>query len=244
MKTSNKILLISAIALIVVLSFLSFSKQSQKPNQRNKEGIVSEIRISLNNTQKATQTKTIELPPYGDINVNATANISIAKQAKYQTKVSGTKYDLKHLNMKVNNGVLIISQDTNNKSKGRVQNLHITLQTPKLKTLTQQGVGNIEIQGPFKLSTVDTKNTGNVRIKGITNPNFQLKSANTGNTDISDINSNNCDITIHGVGNVTVSGNCTSARLTSHSLGNLDASGLKSQNLEIQKHGMGNIIRP
>ena len=243
-KTSNKILLTSAIALIILLSFLSSSLQPQKPSNKKLENFLSEVRIIIKKNKEPTQTKTIELAPYTDIDINTTANISIGKEEKYQTKVSGTKYDLKHLKMKVNNGVLIINNDTNYASKVQVQKLHIKLQTPNLKTLKQQGVGNIDIQGPFKLSTVDTKNTGNMTIKGITSPNFQLKSANTGNTDISGINSNNCDITIHGVGNVTVSGSCTSARLTSHSFGNLDASNLKAQKLDIQKQGVGNIIRP
>lgn len=177
------------------------------------------------NAQSRKATDQFEVTEFSIIESSVVANIQIRQSPTANVIAEGDEELLNLLDVRMDNDKLILDMDERNikKNKKRSHKLLISISTPTLTKLDNQGVGNIKIEGTF------------------TTPTLSVTSEGVGNLKADNLEAGTLYIASEGVGNITLQGKSDKVDIHSEGVGNVNASKLIARNATVTSEGVGNV---
>lgn len=173
----------------------------------------------------AVITKKYSIDSFNAITSNMIGQLRIVSGSDHKVEANGTFETVSLLRITCQAGVLDIEIDKEKLTTKLLKNsrLTVTVTTPTLTQVSNQGVSNLTIGGDFNCDhlTIESKGVGNI----------QAESLNTKR------------LTIHseGVGNVKVKGSSEWAAYDSKGVGNIEAKELQTKESVVYQKGIGSI---
>lgn len=176
--------------------------------------------------QQQVSSKTFRVPAFNAIKSDAVANIHLRQGSTISVRVEGDKELMNRLDLHVRNGKLMIDMDNGNFFKrfriGRKKlNMYIT--TPDLTSLETEGVGNITMEGNFRV------------------PSLRIISDGVGNITAEHLNCGDITVDSDGVGNITLNGKAENVAISSDGVGNVNTEKLLASEAQVNSSGVGNV---
>lgn len=175
--------------------------------------------------QSRQATDQFEVTEFTAIESSVIANIHIKQSPTVSVTAEGSERLLNILDVRMENDKLILTMEDKRLKKNKNNNdkLQIFISTPTLSRLKFDGVGNIVIEGDFKVPElrIDSKGVGNLKAEQL---------------DVESIH-----ITSEGVGNTTLGGRVDKLEIKSQGVGNVKTSDLKARNTVVSSQGVGNV---
>lgn len=184
--------------------------------------------VSINGGQKIEPSSNIvkrEYPmkAFDEIDINVIANVKIIQTADSSSRVvlkaPDNYLELFHFNVSDHElDVRFVRNNVNIEAR----HVDITIYTPKLKKLENEGVANIETDR-WKGSRLNVENSG------------------VGSLYLSGLNIDQIEVDCSGVGSVELSGTADEAELDCSGVGSIKAAGLKARRVSGEVSGVGGI---
>lgn len=166
-----------------------------------------------------------EVDDFAAIEASVVGNVVITQSNTTSVTAEGSEEMLDKLEVRVNNGKLILEMDNHHRNlfKKNAGKLTIRIATPTLTEIDFEGVGNITIEGTF--------NT----------PQLVINSEGVGNLTAYNLQSEYVKISSEGVGNTTVGGKAGKVEIDSEGVGNVEADKLIAREAIVSSEGVGNV---
>lgn len=185
--------------------------------------------VSSGNPMEASKniiSKDFDTSHFQQIESNIPAMIRITQSKDYSVSACGPDNYLSHLKIFVKGNTLYLNTESPWKSAiNKLEKKHVTIHIslPTLTTVTQNGVGNIQIEE----KAIFNKLT--LRLKGV------------GDILCEDITCQQLEATLSGVGEVKLKGKSQSAYYKNSGVGDIQASTMTVSSLTVKHTGVGNI---
>lgn len=173
----------------------------------------------------AVVTKKYSIDPFSAITSSMIGELYIKSGSDWKVETNGTFETVNLLRIISKEGTLYIETEKKKLTTKKLKSsqITITVTTPTLYRVTNQGVNNLTIEGEFTgdTLTIESKGVGNIQAR-----NLQTK-----------------ELSIHseGVGDVKVEGESKRASYSSTGVGNINAKGLLTQEAIVYQKGIGDI---
>lgn len=177
------------------------------------------------NGQSRYVTDQFDVSPFTAIESSVVANIQIRQSSQTAVTAEGSEHLLNSLDVRMEGNKLVLDMEDRllKKQQGASDKLTITITTPTLTHVDFEGVGNLQILGPFTGEElhIDSEGVGNFKAE---------------NLDIGFIS-----LTSEGVGNNTLAGKADRLEINSEGVGNVNASNLEARSAVVHSEGIGNV---
>ena len=176
-------------------------------------------------TQTRYATDKFEVTAFTAIESSIVGNIIIRKGQTTEVTAEGSEEMLNLLEVEISNGTLELDmEDRLLKRLNRNANrLTVTIITPNLTYIDNEGVGNIVIEGTF-----DT-------------PELTIYSEGVGNITAENLQAGYIKVDSEGVGNIILKGSANNIDIKSEGVGNIEAERLKAKSVTVFSKGVGNV---
>lgn len=166
-----------------------------------------------------------EVSNFTAIKSSVVGNIEVRQASQTSVTAEGNETMLDLLEVRMENETLVLKMDDRRKRKFRNNSNKLTIyvNTPYLKHIDSEGVGNITVKGDFET------------------PELTILSDGVGNINADNLNIGNVKIDSEGVGNISLAGNAESIEISSQGVGNINTRKLTSQNAIVISEGVGNV---
>ncbi len=115
--------------------------------------------------------------------------------------------------------------------------------TPSLKSVDNQGSGDIFIKGPFVSDNLSINKLGSGDIEGsVKAETLEIKSAGSGDIDLDLVSSGSVTVNASGSGDVNLKGKVGDAVIAKSGSGDLDARKLDADRITVSKAGSGDAV--
>lgn len=192
-----------------------------------KLAIIAIILTLSNNacTQQRYATDQFDITEFSSIKSSVVGNINIRQSQSYKVTADGSEDMLDILEVRVDNGTLILDMDERQLKRinKRANKLTISISTPTLNYIDSEGVGNFVIEGTFET------------------PELSINSSGVGNLTAENLNAGYINIDSEGVGNITIGGTSDKINIKSEGVGNVKADKLKANSVFVTSEGVGNV---
>ena len=166
-----------------------------------------------------------EVDDFAAIEASVVGNVVITQSNTTSVTAEGSEEMLDKLEVRVNNGKLILEMDNRHRNlfKKNAGKLTIRIATPTLTEIDFEGVGNINIEGTFHT------------------PQLVINSQGVGNLTAYNLLSEYVKISSEGVGNTIVGGKAGKVEIDSEGVGNVEADKLIAREAIVSSEGVGNV---
>lgn len=176
-------------------------------------------------TQTRYASDQFDITEFSSIKSSIVGNINIRQAQSTNVTAEGSEGILDLLEVKIENGTLILDMDKNllKRFNRGANNLTISITTPNLINIDSEGVGNVVIDGTFNTSelTINSEGLGNIIAENL--------------------HAGYIRVDTEGVGNIILGGTADNIDIQSEGVGNVDADRMKTKSAFVSSQGIGNI---
>lgn len=174
--------------------------------------------VSINKVVEAY----INLDSFDEIRTDVVATINVIQSNRSRIEAKGPERIISVIDATVKEGVLRITTNKDLRMK-KGKTLTLTVFTPTLCRLHQDGVGSIRCEGSFDTETMEIINDG------------------VGSVKMNDLNCDLLTVKCNGVGGIDLRGATKKAVYLSDGVGSIDAYEMQSEVTEVKLDGVGSI---
>lgn len=201
------------IALSILLGGLSQNLQAEalKMNEPSTEKIVGKVVEAYINLNSFTELRT-----------DVVASIKVVQSSRSRIEAQGPERIISVIDASVKEGVLHVTASKDLRMKNG-EKLSLTIYTPMLSRIYQDGVGSIRCEGSFKTQEMEIINNG------------------VGGVKMEDLQCQLLTVSSNGVGGIDLKGSTEKAVYQSDGVGSIDAYDMISKVTEVRLDGVGSV---
>ena len=164
----------------------------------------------------------INLDSFEGICTDVVANIKVIQSNRYRIEAEGPERVISVIDASVKDGVLHVTMKKDLRMKNG-EKLSLTVYTPTLSRIHQEGVGSIRCEGRFEIQAMEIINDG------------------VGGVKMNELHCELLTVISNGVGGIDLSGETKKAIYKSDGVGSIDAYDMHSEVTEVELDGVGSI---
>lgn len=189
-------------------------------------------------------TKEIKADSFASIQILGSEDIlySQSNNGKSSIKVYASDNVMDLLDIRVNNGTLIVSYKKNVSIWGD-NTVKVIVSSPSLNKIDVMGSGDVALKTAIKSDklSVSVSGSGDINGANITCNNLSINVQGSGDIQFKGIKSKDVNASVAGSGDITLSGETENANLSTAGSGDIKSGGLRSQNVDANTIGSGDI---
>lgn len=164
----------------------------------------------------------INLDTFSELRTDVVANIKVVQGDRCRIEAKGPEHIISLIDASVKEGELYVTFTKDIRMKNG-EKVALTIYTPTLSRICQDGVGSIKCDGSFDTPKMDITNNG------------------VGSVKLSDLRCELLTVSSNGVGGIDLSGTTRKAIYNSDGVGSIDAYDMHSEATEVSLNGVGSI---
>lgn len=164
----------------------------------------------------------INLNSFDELRTDVVASIKVIQSDRSRIEAQGPEHVISVIDATVKEGVLHITARKDIRMKNG-EKLSLTIYTPTLSRIHQDGVGSIKCEGTFKTPKMEIINNG------------------VGSVKMEDLQCKLLTVTSNGVGGIELTGDTEKAVFQSDGVGSIDAYDMRSKVTEVRLDGVGSV---
>ncbi len=190
-------------------------------------------------------TKEIKVANFDAIKLQGSEDIlySQSTNGKTSIKIYASDNVMDLLNIRVENGTLIVSYKNNINIFGDRSEVKVIVSSPTLNNINILGSGDIFLKTAVRSSklNISIQGSGDIKGNGLSCKELSTFVQGSGDMELRSIKSEIVNATVQGSGDITLVGESQTISLKTQGSGDISASGLKGQNVTAVSQGSGDI---
>lgn len=187
--------------------------------------------------------KTMEgLTGFTAIVVNGSSDLTVSQSDVFSVVVTANEEVFRHLDYRVENGVLIMG--TLNNVPIRAEKYDIAVTLPVAESITVNGAADVLLKGSYasdKEMKVSVNGAGDLNFGSLTAPGLILVLNGASDVRAKELDVQTLSVTVNGAGDAVLGGKAASASFSVNGAGDIDARDLECDNITTRKSGVASI---